>query len=405
MDESARNLYSSRFLQALIDNRDAQELIDIGFEMLGNPIMLIDSNFKVIAYTHNISVEDQNWYLSQKSEYIPFDIFMKNDNFAQARKSNHTFKAKEKNANFETIYSTIQIDNKLTAYLVAPNHIKEICDEDIEIIEFIKSVLTLHFQKSKLRAMNQMSRSLFIDLLDGRIADNDTIETRCRRLNWILHGNYYILTIRSKVRSDEQALEQIGEMVQKIIMGSKYAIYRDVVVVLVTTKKRDFPESHRIAITEVLKKHDLNAGVSNCYNSLKDTGGQFNMSMLAIEFGTKSAPGELLYLYEDYLLYHILSLSADQIALESICPETLLKLIRHSNSSKEDLVNCLFEYLRNGKNLQKTATILGIHRNTLTYRIRKTADILEMDIDNEDIAFNLLLAIKITRYVEMFRKE
>ena len=405
MDENRKLLYSSRFLQALIDNRDVQEIIDIGFELLGNPILVIDNNYKVVAYTHNISVEDPNWYRAEKNDYIAVDVIMSNDKFTQARKSGHPIRYKEKNLNFEAIYATILIDNKLAVYLVAPDHLKKFGDDDLEIVELIKNVLTLHFQKSKLRTMNQMNKSLFIDLLDGRVTDQETIETRYRRLNWVLHGNYYIMTIENSDGSDERTLEQTGEFLQKIIADSKYAIYRDVVVVLITRKKRDFPNSCLEALMEFLKTHNLRAGISNCFNSLMNTSEQFNLSLLAVELGTKSAPDKLLYLYEDYLFYHILSLSADQINLYSICPAALHSLIKHDSDPKEDLVNCLFEYLKNGKNLQKTANVLGIHRNTLTYRIKKIVDILEVDIENEDVAFNLLLATKIVRYIELFKKE
>ena len=398
MDENQRLIYYYHFLQALIGNKSAQEIIDIGFELLGNPIMLIDNDYKVIAYTHNISVEDPNWYRSQSSEYIALEVITSNDKFIQARKSRRPIKYKERNKHFEAIYASILLDNKLIAYIVAPDHIKKFSDGDLEVVELIKNVLELHFQKGKIRTLNQMNKSLFTDLLDGKITDNETVETRCRKFNWVLHGNYYVLIVKSNDRLDEGTLEHIGESVQKLITDSKYTIYREVVVVLATRKKRDFPRSNHETLIDFLKKNCLYAGISNCFHSLTDTSGQYNLALLASELGVKAEPGKLLYLYEDYMLYHLLSVSSDQINLTSICPEALLSLIDNHGNSKEDYVNCLFEYLRNDRNLQKTANVLGIHRNTLTYRIKRITDILETDIEDEDVAFNLLLAMKIMRY-------
>ena len=398
MNENQKLLYYSRFLQALIENKSAQEIIDIGFELLGNPIMLIDNDYKLIAYTHNIDVADPNWYHTQNSEYIALEIITSNDKFIQARKSKRPIRYRERSRNFEAIYASVLLDNKLIAYIVTPDHLKQFCDDDLEIVELIKDVLALHFQKGKIRTLNQMNKSLFTDLLDGKIKDNDTVEARCRRFQWVLHGNYYVLTVKSGGSFDEGALEQIGESVQKMVADSKYTIYREVVVVLITRKKRDFPGSNHEELVGYLKNNNLCAGISNCFHSLIDTSEQYNLALLASELGIKAEPDKVLYFYEDYLLHHILSVCTDQINLNAICPEALLSLAKSSGNSREDLVNCLYEYLRNDRNIQKTANVLGIHRNTLTYRIKKIRDILEMDIEDEDVAFNLLLAVKIMRY-------
>ena len=218
----------------------------------------------------------------------------------------------------------------------------------------------------------------------------------------LLHGNNYVLAIKNSRNIDESMLEHIGESVQRLIPDCKYAIYRDVVVALVTRKKKDFPQSCYEALMVFLRKHNLYAGVSNCFSSLESINRQYSLSLLAIELGIKAAPEKLLYPYGDYMFYHLLSISSDHINLHSVCPEALFSLMKYDESSKEDLVNCLSEYLRNDKNLQKTANVLGIHRNTLTYRIKKIAGILEADIEDKDTAFNLSLAIEIVRYIGLY---
>ena len=49
----------------------------------------------------------------------------------------------------------------------------------------------------------------------------------------------------------------------------------------------------------------------------------------------------------------------------------------------------------NGANMEQVAKKLYIHRNTLYHRLKKISEITELDLDNGDDYFKLLLSYKI----------
>lgn len=74
---------------------------------------------------------------------------------------------------------------------------------------------------------------------------------------------------------------------------------------------------------------------------------------------------------------------------------TLGKLIRHDQEHNAELVTTLDAFFACHGNLSQTAIRLHIHRNTLTYRLDRIAEITRLDLDDPDARFSLQLAIKL----------
>ncbi|NTV89493.1 MAG: PucR family transcriptional regulator [Clostridiales bacterium] len=401
--------YKSRLLEALVSNDGIQKIIDIGFELAGNPIMLIDAGFKMLAYTHNVEVEDPNWYLHQQSDFISSELIADNemkDNFAQASKSDHPVLINSKRKGFEVIHTAVFIDGKVVAYLVIPDHMKKLDETDLEKAQLLKSVIALELQKNSFyrNSRGMMNKSLIADLIEGNIRDERVIEARCQSLGWIWYRNLHVLTLqRINSRDDQTPLDRVGDVIQSTIEGSKVAVFRNVIAVIISRKKKDFPQTDLSKLKDLLQKHGLFGGISNCYYSLADTSEQFTLSLAAIELGVRIDPGKLLYQYQDYTMYHLISIAAKQFNLEKVCHPALLSLIEYDETFGEDLSNCLYEYLRNNRNQVKAANTLGIHRNTMSYRLKRISELMGLDLEDESTAFNLLYSIRIKQYMELFK--
>ncbi len=52
-------------------------------------------------------------------------------------------------------------------------------------------------------------------------------------------------------------------------------------------------------------------------------------------------------------------------------------------------------YLRHSGNTRETCRELFIHRNTLTYRLRKIEELLRLDLDDGEVRATCLLALRI----------
>jgi DNA-binding PucR family transcriptional regulator len=57
-------------------------------------------------------------------------------------------------------------------------------------------------------------------------------------------------------------------------------------------------------------------------------------------------------------------------------------------------------YLKCGRNPAKTASLLGIHRNSVDYRLRRMQELFDLDIDDPNIMFSFEQSLQIIDYLE-----
>ena len=79
--------------------------------------------------------------------------------------------------------------------------------------------------------------------------------------------------------------------------------------------------------------------------------------------------------------------------IKRFCDSVLGALLRYDEINGSDCEKTLLVYLESNCSLQKTAEILGIHRNTVNYKIKNIKALLGTEFSIED-KMNLMLAYR-----------
>jgi purine catabolism regulator len=94
---------------------------------------------------------------------------------------------------------------------------------------------------------------------------------------------------------------------------------------------------------------------------------------------------------------HRLLCAPDQAAdIEAFCAALLGTLQQHDATQGSELVRTLDVYLRSGGSPTETAARLGLHRNTVLYRLQRIVAITGLDLDNAERRLELYLALRAT---------
>lgn len=105
--------------------------------------------------------------------------------------------------------------------------------------------------------------------------------------------------------------------------------------------------------------------------------------------------------FEEIGIYRFFFELENDVQLEDFVTEILGPLINYDQENKSDYLDTLEAYLDFGCNIGETAKYMYMHRNTIKYRITRIEEILDVDLSNVGIQFNLRFAFKIRKY---FRK-
>src|SRR5690606_41530717 len=73
------------------------------------------------------------------------------------------------------------------------------------------------------------------------------------------------------------------------------------------------------------------------------------------------------------------------------------RLLKPLESQPGDLIATLTAYLDAGGSVAETAAVLGVHRNTVTARLRRIEELLTADLANPDDRLALHLACRVTQ--------
>lgn len=101
----------------------------------------------------------------------------------------------------------------------------------------------------------------------------------------------------------------------------------------------------------------------------------------------------------DYALPYMLEGLDRAMPAADLVHPALAVLARHDAETHSELIRTLQVYLANERNHVRTAAELGLHRNSLTHRIRRIEALTGIDFNNVDERFFLELSLRLTTHV------
>jgi carbohydrate diacid regulator len=156
--------------------------------------------------------------------------------------------------------------------------------------------------------------------------------------------------------------------------------------------KKSIPTIYTIFRSEL--KQPTTVGVGNYHPGVTGLRQSYQEALSAIELGTQNWDSNRVYHIDDFGVVAPLLSGIDENNIY-FSRELLEKL-----GENEGIIQTLEEFFSNNMGLTQTADQLGIHRNTLVYRLDRIAETLGLDPRNFDDAVQIKLAILFNKFVE-----
>lgn len=153
-------------------------------------------------------------------------------------------------------------------------------------------------------------------------------------------------------------------------------------------------------VKSLLKAMNLKVGISNVYDDLRSTRSYFREACVAFELGSTLDPNWSYYRFADYTLRYMMYSCMGEFTPEMLYTQGFRRLLEYDKSSQVSHVQTLRIYLDNNMNLAQTAKDLYIHRTTLQERLRKIEGLLGIDLKDPDQRLQLSIILKISQIRE-----
>ncbi len=148
-------------------------------------------------------------------------------------------------------------------------------------------------------------------------------------------------------------------------------------------------------VTNISAEQNVKIAVSNICNNLKYLNYAYDEACFALGMGQRVDADGHIFLYEDYMVYRLLSEMSNNAAIVRMYNNTFGVLQSLDKDSSQDYINTITVLCENGFNVRDAANELFIHRNTMYKRIERINDILGFDINKANNRLLLSLLAKL----------
>ncbi|UWG98893.1 helix-turn-helix domain-containing protein [Dehalobacter sp. DCM] len=366
-----------------------QQVFDIGAKMLTNPVAMFDRSLGLVMTAGEIpdNVRGTIWEPVLAYNYSPPDTLQPKERKAvldRLMESDWPFTYRSQILNENHLVCGLFVSGEYFGSF-GSSEFKPFSEGQISILARLAQKMEWAIASAFGENGTTTDMPYYISrLLGGYNIEQNAIEYHLRRNGWKMDDPFRVLRIESTekiIMSDEECATYKNPL-KSILPKSIIFPYENGIVVILHSSGLCPHDKDLIA---ELVRNSLRAGVSMVYENFLNIKYAYIQSKNAL-----SRADETLSFFELCYTECLVSALGQITSLKTFCHPRILWYWQQGNEKKRSFIRCMWAYLQNGRNLTDTAKKLGIHRNTLFYRLDKMSELLDFDIFSDSLDNEIL---------------
>ena len=389
-DQARLDSACARLIGVSAGGKGIQSVLDCAYSIVGNPMILIDSSYKLIACNQDIAAFRPDIAEQQKRGFVlsaNIEEMRKERIYEEIRQTHYPCYSVQSRDGQQVgwINALVLADGMEVAQLGVPEINRRFEPSDFEIVHFLCKLLSLELQKNDdfRRNMGYMHSVLLCDLIEGLIPDEHTAGMRAEQLGWDLGKRMCVMTVFDAAHGifDRKA-RIIADKLHEMIPRGHWAFFENKAVFLLPWEQLMPGSDTETELRQYLGNNALICACSSEFSGFLDVRSAYGQTLRAYEIGGRLEAKELIHRYEDYVCPHISQILRERGDLRSFCHPGVLRLAEEDKGGDAKLISTLRAYLRYPDNPGAAAQTLYIHKNTLFYRIHKIREDYGLDLSD-----------------------
>ena len=386
-------------------------IVQYAGRMLGNPLMVTDETFCVLAYTQSQPVPDPVWQeiISNRAS-SPRLVDQTNVNGFWKRLENspaplfvdeEAFKGCAKRA-----VAKIKVGSRTKGYIALLEYDRPIDEEDMQALQMLAEMLGIKFheESSVSEAVGQMRDRFAKEILTGAVDSEKTIRRMAETMKLKFSAWHMVVSVRP-VSAEEYIGRHLDVLSDLFKRAAGLCIYTfdgiSAYYILSFPKKPDEKNMIRRTVQEYIVQNRFLCFVSRAAGRLTDLENCCREVREMAETFRGSAGGKTIFFYKYFAPCAMIQKAFEGNGGEIYRCEALERLVRYDQEYGTHCVETLRSFFRNNQNVSDTAKELFLHRNTVNYRIAKIREILGEDFDDHRIRLHLQMTVMYMDIVQM----
>ena len=390
----------------LILTKDLQALTQLTSDVCGYPIAVVDAFFQQMAAACPVEPKSEMFRTLIQNKVLPQDVA--ESMLPTERGSQYADKLTFTFSGVTVVDYLVRYDSKSIArILVEFSNDSDPRLASLYLDDFFNAARPLIHSTDTLKnlSMNAIS-TLIADLIDLRITDAEEVERRRKLVPDMVKGKvYHPIVIRFQNPGAHIPYTYITGQLERIFRHCSVTSYNDGLLVIAAKKHFNAEiEYDHAQLKTLLETYDATAGIGDCTLFLSSLRPLYIQASAAARLGRTFSRDktERIFYYRDYRMYFYTDLVIEAAVrqhefwnISYLCTPGIIAVLRYDKKYEKDLYKTLQVYLECNCNASLCAQKMGVHRNTINYRIDLLEDLLAGKLSDfkfrQTIEFSMLI--------------
>lgn len=385
-----------------------QQLCDLAFQIMGNPIFISDMAHTILAYTKCVEIDDPTWQENIVAAHLDSNTLKQNREVGSVHITSAAVQrpvlVQDDYIPYARIIKTLTRHNQAVGVVVLTSFLQPLGDQDPELLDLISAFILpkLIQERFHLTSDSRSMENYFIKLLDEDQPSREKIDRHLDSLGFQMKPYTYVVALclsdaPGQTPSGAKNLEQIQQEFAQTL-HCPVLIYNALLLCIYgsDTPVHRWPEDVA-GMAELLRRWNLLAGISRTLKHPVNLRDRYLQAQAVLDKGRKLGRQHNCFQF-DTLSSFLLFDRIPPADLDTYCHEQILNLLEYDMAHDTQLCITLQTYLEQAKSLSKTADLLFIHRNTVRYRINRCMELMNDRLEDGNEIFAYILSLRTLEY-------
>ena len=279
------------------------------------------------------------------------------------------------------LHANVWYSEKRVCEIIVLENGRPFSDPDVEIMDIFAGFVQIHISINKSRYLSGFDIvDTFSALLENRAVTPLELLNVNNQTDWKTDDEFAVAVADTSSGNDNPMLAVFRDKLKTAFPCSVTFIFNKHVVSIINISRSDGYAAVSRQISRLISSESLHCGLSFEYTGIEQTLQYYNLASLACTIATKLDRNFLdMYSAAQFRISERIHQISD---LQELIHPDLLRLDRLDPHRTSHYLETLYAYLLCGGNYTDTANYLGLHRNSLIYRMNRIQGIIKSDLND-----------------------
>ena len=368
-----------------------QRVVNSAAKLIGNPIMVFDSNYHTVICSSVHHEQDEFWLSGISRGYMTYEYIGLLDTLVPRRESQNecSYAVTSLVGPLRRIIGRLVIDYVQIGYfaiLEFDNRFENVQEKDYQLI--LKCLAkALHVECAIKLSDNRLPcENIILNLLNRGIPNTQMLRARIRGTQLDRNTTFVIISVDMGQYLVSDFMEaNFKKSIHELLPEAWSVYYQQYIIIVVDAGHKLYKEIPLLErLNDLIKNTKFTAGVSDPFSDLCDILIFCHQANRTHQLAMLIKEKQKIFLYDNFKLHDMVTTLAKDHAAKHYCSKIVMHIKQFDDENGTEYLKTLFYYLQSAKSPSRASLLLHVHRNTVIYRIERIMEIFAVDFSNEE---------------------